>query len=198
MDDTPYRIHTDKQKGWGVFLNGLNSMVNQVSVMLSHFSKVLMFRLDLRLDDFTQDSKLVSDFIENYKSKLRSEYKHKYKIELGLIGHIWCREQNIAHKQHYHLVILLNGQKVKHPMMSIEIAKIMWPTIFDARDISTPPNCFVLIKRNDEESIQKAIFRISYLAKVYTKDKNPRNSNDFSCSRIKHKIRLPEKQTIIH
>ena len=51
----------------------------------------------------------------------------------------------------------------------------------------TPKNCYYNVKRNDYNSLQDAIWRISYLAKTRGKGRKPKQAKDYSTSRIKLK-----------
>lgn len=161
----------------------LERLHKEIMAMLSHHSKLLAFRIDLHLHDYSADSLLMSKMIKKLKKKLRVKYK------VQNIGHIWAREQNEAHQQHYHLALWLDGNKVRHPANIIKIIEQIWQG-WDQPQPYTPKDCYYLIERQNKVILKSFYKRASYLAKAKDKGKRAKTANDFSCSRVKPKATL--------
>lgn len=166
-------------KPGGLYLGMIKAMINQIDAMLSHNSRLHIINFALSQQEYTENSERITTF----NCRLFDWLKRKYNFKR--IGYMWCREQDTAVKQHYHYALLINGHKVRYPVKILEKAAEIWKSLMG--HLHTPENCYYNVKRNDYESIQPAIYRISYLAKVATKGKRPKQSKDYSTSRIKPK-----------
>lgn len=145
-----------------MFLEVMEELDSQVSSMLSHHSRVLFLRLDVRCYEFSSTNKVMSDFMRLLKRRLIARYG------FTRVGYLWVREVSKAKKQHYHLVLLLDGNKVQHPKKVIEIAEDVGFDLYLPK-IYTPKNCFLKLDRHDKSQLARAIYRGSYLAKTRTK-----------------------------
>jgi len=162
----------------GLFTKQLTVMIKQVESMLSHHSKVLAIRFDLRLYEYTPDNKIITLFNRRLHKWLKSKYG------VTRIGFAWCREMETAKQQHYHYVLLLDGHKVRHPHEILPRIKVVWETQLDG-SMYTPANCYYNIYRDDRQSIQDVIWRISYLAKARGKGYRDKQAKDYGTSRLK-------------
>lgn len=149
---------------------------------LTHYSKVLFIRLDFKVFEYSKDNSQMVKFIKNLKKKLLRSYGIKN------VGYIWCREQERAKKQHYHLCLFLNGHKIRVPFKLIR-----WIEEYhERRDLPkpyTPKNCYTMITRRDATSRDLAFFRASYLAKPRGKGYAGQSYRNYSSSQFK-----PESQ----
>ena len=165
----------------GLYTKQLTSMVNQVDNMLGYHSKVLAIRFDLRLYEYTPNNKIITVF----NRRLFKWLIRKYGVTR--ICFAWCRERETAKQQHYHYVLLLDGHKVRHPYEILLRIKEVWETQLDG-SIYTPKNCYYNIRRDNRQSIQDAIWRISYLAKARGKGYRDKQAKDYGASRIKQPV----------
>ncbi|MBB1370300.1 inovirus-type Gp2 protein [Pseudoalteromonas sp. SR45-4] len=165
----------------GIYSAMAKKMINQVDVMLNHHSKVHLVRFDLRLYEFTQTNQVITKFNRILFKWLKRSYN------LKRIGFIWCREIETAKQQHYHYVLMLDGHKIRHPHDILSKVKMVWEHQLQGSQY-TPKHCYYNIKRGDYNSLQQAIWRISYLAKVRGKGQKPPQTKNYSTSRIKHKL----------
>lgn len=162
----------------GLFTKQLTMMIAQIENMLSYHSKVLVIRFDLRLYEYMPNNKLITIF----NRRLFKWLTRKYGV--SRIGFAWCRERETAKQQHYHYVLLLDGHKVRHPHEILLRIKEVWETQLDG-SMYTPENCYYNIQRDDRQSIQDAIWRVSYLAKGRGKGYRDKQAKDYGTSRIK-------------
>ena len=164
----------------GIRSHMAKSMINQVGAMLSHHSKVHLIRFDFRLYEYTNNNEIVSKFNRILFKWLKRRY------DVKRIGFVWCREMEKAKQQHYHYALMLNGHKVRHPHEILPKVKDIWETHLQGSEY-TPKRCYYNLTRDCEASIQRAVWRISYLAKARGKGYRPPQTKDYGTSRIKHK-----------
>ncbi len=167
--------------GSGLIVHSLKAIINQVNVILTHHSRVHLIRFDLRLYHYTDDNKIIVTF----NKRLHKWLKRKYQVDK--VGFAWCREQEKSEQQHYHYVVMINGHKVRHPHEILKKATEIWNEHLGG-SLYTPKNCYYNLKRNDFDSIQPAIYRISYLAKAKGKGKKPAQTKNYGTSRMKSKV----------
>ena len=155
----------------------LECLYYQLRNLLSHHSRLLFLRLDLRVYQYSKDNKSLSDLLRLLKRNLKRYFG------FTRVGYLWVRELSRTDKQHYHLVLLLDGNKVQHPKNVINIAeevayKYEMPVPY------TPKNAYLKISRNDKENFDAAMYRGSYLAKTRSKQCGKR-IRSFGSSNIK-------------
>jgi hypothetical protein len=164
--------------GSGLITHVIKSMISQVDAILSHHSKIHIIRFDLRIYEYTENNGLITAF----NRKLHKWLKRHYNLKR--IGFVWCRELETAKQQHYHYALMIDGHKVRHPIEILNKVKMIWEQHLDGSEY-TPKNCYYNLERNHYDSIQKAIWRISYLAKARGKGYKPAQTKKFGTSRIK-------------
>jgi len=181
------KIVTIRNQNWwvnsepsGLYTKMLKQMLNQLFIMLEYHSKVHVIRIDLRLKTFTPKNEIITKFNRLLFTWLKKKYAFKR------IGFCWTREQEKAKQQHYHYVLILNGQLIKFPEKVINKAGEIWDEIGGSHH--KPENCYYNIHRGGHEALQSAIYRISYFAKGRGKGYRPPQTKDYSTSRINPKI----------
>jgi len=176
--DAELEINITKRNG--CYVSILKAVKGQLDAMLSYYSRVLTFRLDLHLVDYSGDNKKLSRMIGRLTEWLRNKYS------TARVGYIWVREIEKAKSQHYHLMIMVDGRTIRHPSKVIEWIERYWQLRGEPKPY-TPKSCYTIVKRCQPETYQKAFYRASYLAKSRGKGyKNP-TANNYSTSRIKQK-----------
>jgi hypothetical protein len=84
---------------------------------------------------------------------------------------------------------MLDANKTRHPHNAIKLLEHQWET-WEMGTTYTPKNCYKLVLRNNETAYQQVFNRISYLAKVDSKQQRAGTTNDYSTSRIKPKQQM--------
>lgn len=163
-----------------VYLEALIAIKQQMDAMRTHFPRLLLFRLDIRLNRYTANNQPISKFLHKLSKWITKTYG-------GPVGYFWAREQNKAPTQHYHLIIMVNGRNIRHPARVISKAEAIaegweWPKPF------TPRNCYYDIRPNDSAAFLAAFHRASYLAKSSTKTGKGKTANYYGRSHVKPKI----------
>lgn len=159
----------------------VESAIKQLDIMLCYFSKVLVLRLDLRLKSYSQNNKVMSQFGNYMQQKIKKIY--------GKVAFIWVREQVKAEHQHYHIAYFLNGHKIAHPSKLIELLKVMWKKVAYGGSIYVPTNCFYHLYTNQGncyETFKETVYRLSYLAKCYSKRRVSQSVKNYSSSRLEY------------
>lgn len=165
--ETEHFIH--QELIWQVmhFKDGINKkimekLIDLIQHALSIYSRILAVRLDVKCHLENQDNKPISSFFSHLIPKLKRKYGDG-------VYYAWVREQGEESQcPHYHAVILLNGHKVNHPSKIITLVKSdieLNPQL----SFYCPKNCYYQLIRNDTNSQQALIYRLSYLEKNETK-----------------------------
>ena len=99
------------------------------------------------------------------------------------MGYIWVREQESAKQQHYHVVIFLDGDKIRHSSVIIKVIMETWENLKSGNTVGYAKRCFYNV--SDSNSKADAIYRFSYLAKARGKGYRPPQSKDYGTSRLR-------------
>ena len=183
------------------YVEPLIAFKDQLDAMLSHHSKVFVFRFDIRIkknsyyDDegnehstFTDDNQIITNYLKVFNRWLKRRYN------LLRVGYVWCREIEKAKKQHYHLVLMVDGNKINattslHNTIKPKIKEL---AIRQGLVEHIPPNAYMVdnadLKKDDYTLYKDAFYRASYLAKVAGKNVKGERSNNFQSSRVKPRI----------
>ena len=176
INDEQIRINIGDNNG-GVYYEIIKRMIDQLDIAIKIHNRVLVHQFILSTNYYTPNSKRVTNLMKNLKQKIRRDYGIKQ------IGHAWVREQEKVKKQHYHVVLFLDGNKIQHPKKLNAIIKEMWQPHGHVPVIRNP---FYYIKKNDNATRVEAIWRISYSAKIRGKGYRDPQANDYQTSRLKH------------
>ena len=164
-------------QGSGLISHTLKAMIGQVDAMLSHHSKIHIIRFDLRVYEYTENNGIITAF----NRRLHKWLKRKYNLKR--VGFMWCRELETAKQQHYHYALIIDGHKVNYSLEVNNKVKELWRQLDGSEYF--PKNGYYNVKRYDYDSIQDAIWRISYLAKARGKGYKPDQTKNYGTSRIK-------------
>lgn len=156
----------------GKIMTRLTEMIDN---MLEHYSRILVLRLDLHQRKYSSDNAVVSDFFRKLIPKLKRKYECK-------VNYAWVREKNKASAQHYHIAIALSAHKIRYPVTLIKMVEQLW-TGLEQQMPYTPKNCYYIAHRDDATSIGEVLYRLSYLAKHYSKGRKSRHANNYFVSR---------------
>jgi len=163
----------------GIYKEIIERFIGQFDIALKVHKRLLVHRVDLHLNMFSSDNKVISRFINRLKQWLKRNYG------LEKIGYIWVREQEKSDKQHYHLALLLDGDKIRHPKRLNEQIKEMWLPLGHVPVTLNP--YYTIDKHNHNETRTEIIERVSYLAKVRGKRIRDKQTKDYQTSRLKNK-----------
>lgn len=176
-----YAILQGKQ---GVFSKIMHRLNEELSASLHLWGRVFALRFDLHHTDiYRENNSWVSQFFKNLKRRLEREYG------MAAIGYLWVREQEKAKAQHYHVVIFLDGNKIRHSSKINTIIRDTWISINSINHVAIPEKPFYFV--DNEEMLADTMQRISYLAKVRGKGYRSKQVKDFYGSSLYKKIHHP-------
>ncbi|ARD45120.1 inovirus-type Gp2 protein [Colwellia sp. PAMC 21821] len=180
MNDQPMVIKVMKFTH-GINYQILDRIIEQLDIMLCKYSRVLVTRIDFHVNNYSVNNKSLSDFNTKINRKIK-------KIYGKTLGYIWVREINKSIKQHYHVAYFLNGHKINYPSRFNELIMTMWKDEFSGHS-SIPKDCFYFIDRSRADyldTIFGCIYRISYLAKNFSKQYDNKRAKSYQSSRLKY------------
>jgi hypothetical protein len=171
-----YRVNSKKS---GLYVEILKPIIEQFEIGLKKWKRVFVLRCDLHTKVYTKDNAIITAFRKRLNQRLKRYYGFKE------IGSCWVREQERAKSQHYHFVLFLDGNLIRHSSKINEMIRAAWD---DGTGIYTMPHIKHPFHFVDRENImQDAIYRVSYLAKPRGKGYRPPQTKDFQCSRMRAK-----------
>lgn len=183
---TAYKIHAKEKQG--VYLSILHKAIDQLEVCQEKWSRVLVICFDLHQAHYKKDNHKVSNFIDNFKRRLERQYG------FSDIGYLWVREHERAKAQHYHCVIYLDGNKIRHSSKVLRIIKSTWEgegkRRIEGNHVPVIKNPFYFV--DNESTKHEAVWRISYLCKERGKGYHGQYVNDYNTSRLKPKFKMPK------
>ena len=170
-----YGVYAGYQATKGLYTPMLKAILDVLYFARESWGRVLVVRFDLSHKGLhTTDSKHVSEFIRNLKRKIERRYNTKS-------HYVWAREYGAKEGgQHYHFALFLDGNKVKSSYKVLEIAEATWAYTFHI-----PKNPYYVV--DTQESMQKPVYRLSYLAKVLTKGHREPTKHDYDRSQLRRK-----------
>ena len=165
--------------GWnigGVYFEIIERMIKQLDIVIQIHSRVLVHQFILPINYYTPNNKLISNLMKNLRQRIDRIYGIKK------IGYAWVREQEKSKKQHYHVALFLDGNKIQHPKKLNDIIEKMWAPHGSFTKIRNP---YYYINKDDNATRLEAIWRISYYAKIRGKGYRDSQAKDYQTSRVK-------------
>lgn len=160
--DHAYYVFKPKQKG--LTKNIVNTIIADYEVMLSHYARVFVIRIDLHPNKYSANNREIRVFLKQLSTFLSSEYQSK------VIYHC-AREQETSELEHYHLEIMLSAHEINHSDRILSLIRAMWE-MHSNGTVAYVDNPFCIVYRGNKASLKYAIYRSSYLAKEHTKELN--------------------------
>ena len=178
FNDYAWRVNARKS---GLYTHILRPILSQFNNMLVKHSKVFVYRFDIRVAGYTEDNKVISDLIRRLKKRIKAHYR------IGNISYCWVREQERSKHQHYHLVFLLDGQKVRHPyQLNKWIAA--YSEFFDLKPYWAGYHNVRRDQADYEMKAQQACYHVSYLAKSRGKGYRSAYTQDYGVCRCTYSL----------
>jgi len=174
INDETIKINAGATRG--IYKEIIARFIDQFDIAFKVHKRLLVHRVDLHLNKFSSDNKVISRFMNRLKQWLKRNYG------LEKIGYIWVREQEKSDKQHYHLALLLDGDKIRHPKRLNEQIREMWLPLGHVPVTLNP--YYNINKHNHNETRAEIIERVSYLAKVRGKRIRDKQTKDYQTSRL--------------
>lgn len=174
-----FRINVDPSKGQGCFYEVLAKTHESMMTLLSYHCKILVVQFSFNPCENLPTNAPISRLVAVIKRRLCRRYKFA-RLVTG-----WVRETAGTGFPHYHVVLMLDGNKVNRQGGVMELVKeILESRGYPAPHFTTKTH---MISRSDHSAFAKAFYHLSYLAKVNTKGSRPKCTNDYSFSRLQLK-----------
>ena len=138
-------------------------LADEFNSALKLHSKVLAVRIDIH----THTPDLKNSAIEGLLRWLKQDLKRNYRMKN--IGHMWVREYGEKKKTHWHLVLLLDGNKVQDSRSVVNKIKCYWEEKKQYGEVKPVKSPYIKIIRGDMDSFNEAFYRSSYLTKERSK-----------------------------
>lgn len=161
---------------WGSYRPALESIHTRLKYMRSHHCKILVLRTDFHVNATHWTEGDFSGFLKRSKRLIEKYYK------LKRIAHIWAREVSMNGSHHYHLALILDANKVNHPMVITNILTQEWVKLGHPHPRR---NNHHILTNTVDNKFRDAFLHCSYLAKIHTKDQQPSGARNFGTSQIK-------------
>ncbi|MBL1320110.1 MAG: inovirus-type Gp2 protein [Methylophaga sp.] len=169
-----YQINTAKS---GLYVEILIRIIDQFEIAVLKWKRVLVLRFDLHTHKFTKDNHSQTAFRKRLFQKLKRVYGFKE------IGFCWVREQERSKSQHYHWVLFLDGDLIRHSKRINQLIKDAWERPCGNYHVPTIKRPFYFA--DSSQVAISAIYRVSYLAKPRGKGYRAKQTKDYQCSRMK-------------
>lgn len=147
-------------------------------------SKVFFVRMNFTFPaDYAYDFKI--PYISRTVQKLRQFFVRR-ECEPS---YFWCREKRSSPRPHFHVCLLLNGQKIQSVKLVTTKALSLWQSILDSISGGIMNyDCSIAIRKNETgyaDQLNKAHEEALYLCKVSSKLKIKNGYRDFGMSRLR-------------
>lgn len=126
-------------------------------------SRFLAVRYDLHVPVYSANNTVVERFLKLLFDNLALIYPKSF------VSYVWVREQTAVEPQHYHLLLLMDGNCIRHPNKLNGIVEECWVNAGGAR-IWFPKNCYYFVTANNFKVYADLMLRVSYMGKRRTKE----------------------------
>ena len=191
-DTNKYLINRGRHGDLGIRDNIQAVLTALLEYVCAQNGKVLTVRFDVRYPVGYFSSGDNRD-ISRMMAKLVQRYKRD-----GLNPHYaWVRERNYSHNPHYHCVLFLNGNKMRHYNHVFENAERYWQLTIGAfqrgliHRCNGHPNGILIERYKIQEFVKKFAavhYQLSYLAKDADKSEPKDGYRDIGASRLPYPV----------
>ena len=141
----------------------MNSLFKAVDRTYASCSRFLAIRYDFHLPQYTADNRVITCFHQLMIPAFRKLYSKSFARVF------WVREQNKAPAQHYHYLLMVDGNCVRHPLKINKLVESCWNKATGGT-VWFPKHGYYLIRKNDTEAMTALLLRMSYFAKRHSKE----------------------------
>lgn len=157
----------------GCYTDILRSIIEQMLAMRALYGRVLLVALELHHSQFGEKNEMVSAFIKSTRAHVQSRYQTPH------LGFVWVREAEKAKGQHYHLILMVDGDKVRNPLGANGLSNAL-KDIWQRKGGTIHHSGYHFI--DDDQSFNEAFEHASYLAKARGKGYRADGVRDFGAS----------------
>ena len=154
----------------------MKTLCERFEDVLEQHSQILIVRFDLHVPQYTEDNAQISEFMAKLNYWIKSHYKG-----VNEVRYVWVRELEKAKRQHYHVVLMLNGNKIRNPHYIHMKGQKIWTGLKGTTYRFVEK--FHHFHRDDHDSACEAFYHISYLAKARGKGYKPHHTKNYGANR---------------
>lgn len=169
-----YRVNSAKS---GLYAEILARVIEQFELASQRWRRVFVLRFDLHAHYYSGDNKRLTAFRKRLFQSLKRHYG------FSEIGFCWVRELERSKSQHYHWVLFLDGNLIRHSSRINRMVKDAWEDLTGAYHVPVIKRPFYF--GSAEDIAQEVIYRVSYLAKARGKGYRDKQAKDYQTSRMK-------------
>lgn len=165
------------------FIKMLHKAKQQVDAMLSYYSKVYVVAVTVHPNQYTDTNERISKLMRIFRKSIANKASP---FRFVRYGHAWFREapNGDRAKHHYHLVLMLDGHKIRNPKRLLQDVLIpIGQKLGLSFYISNDDQAYMLT-RKDRVKYDSCLYQLSYFSKVSGKGCRAPSSNDYSTSRL--------------
>lgn len=164
----------------GIYTKAVLNTFNQLDIMFSYHSKVTVILVQFHQANTSEDNKQVSQFIKKAKELIYKQYG------LHRVAYAWAREHGeLGNNQHYHVALMLNGSVCKSGYYLKNDLNRIAKSIDTGNEIWLPDKgTFRLHRYKDSWRTRTCRMRMSYAAKMKTKESIPKGVPKFGFSQL--------------
>lgn len=195
-----YEVNTGKFKNLAYYTKIMDRIIDQITHLLDHHSRITVLRIDPKLPDIpgisiTHKNSMISTFIDKIKKQLTlSKWGAKKRV-----CHGWVLEFGESGLPHYHLFFAFETSFLHLGSFNTQNPTGFWKFLVEcARETFGGSLHFAgrhIVNRNNPSQINECIRHLSYFAKVRTKDFGANETyKRFGFSQIKPPITHPHRK----
>ena len=166
--------------GYGCWVEIIEGFARRLDSMLSYHNKVLCFRVDLKVYEYSNENSQIRQLFNKLNQRKSG------KLNLKRIAHQWVREVETSKKQHYHVWVMVDGNRLKSPFKLLTLIQTIWENMGHPTP-TMPSKPTYVVRRDDRASYADVIQRASYDAKKRGKGYKAKSAKNFGGSRIRIK-----------
>jgi hypothetical protein len=154
----------------------VRKIVERMERASNNHSKLCVLVFVLHRSSYTPDNQIWSLTIKALEKELIQKYGNQI-----LVDYICARECDKSEAQHYHLALILDGKRVNRKFVALELLSKVWKKNGGAKVTHLKTHN---ISRKDTQSLNLAIYHLSYFAKLRSKEKLGQSTRNFFVRRL--------------
>lgn len=177
---TGHPLKIQNKPEWGSYVPILKKIHEQLTALLSYHNKVFALRFDFHVNPNNWNEGVFRKLMNQSTQKIKRVYK------LKRIAYVWAREMSNSGFPHFHLMIAVDGNKINKSQKIEDILKKEWIALGQGGVHRSSTH---MLKYTVGPDFEDAFEHFSYLAKIHTKDLQPKNARNYGASVLKENIR---------
>jgi hypothetical protein len=141
----------------------IERLADELLASIEIHGKVMLLRIDLHVSENEHSNEPVADLLRWLKQVLKRDWM------ASDTGHVWSRDYGKSKGLHWHLVLMLNGNRIRNSYAITDRIKAYWHEQRGFGEVKIPHNCYTHIKGVNNADFMNGFYRASYLTKERSK-----------------------------